>query len=268
MRPYLRKTPVFTEDFYSLSLVTEGDEVVEIGGKACRARRGMVLCSAPGEVWSFRGGITLKALNIAFDRQFLLDFFADSHFLEHFSYFSASKESPFMQLDDDLYSCILTLYKDMQHEIKAYKDKNLHLLRALLYQTLILLSRAEVRKPEEVSPHTASAPNRFVERFRVLVEDNFVSQSGTKFYADSLFITQNYLNKVIRQALGVPPKAYITARRMQEACQQLRYTMLSVQEIAQWLGFETATYFIRSFRKHIGKTPLEYRKEYQRSQEK
>ncbi|WP_373825225.1 helix-turn-helix domain-containing protein, partial [Bacteroides heparinolyticus] len=54
--------------------------------------------------------------------------------------------------------------------------------------------------------------------------------------------------------------AYIQEQRMQEACRQLRYTTLSVQEISEWLGYESATYFVRSFHKARGQTPLEYRK--------
>ena len=44
-----------------------------------------------------------------------------------------------------------------------------------------------------------------------------------------------------------------------KATELLRYTTLTVQEISAHLGFDTATYFVRLFRKHEGVTPLQYR---------
>ncbi|PJF01495.1 MULTISPECIES: helix-turn-helix domain-containing protein [Prevotella] len=48
----------------------------------------------------------------------------------------------------------------------------------------------------------------------------------------------------------------------------MQYTTLSVQEIAEWLGYESSTYFIRSFRKQTGMTPLQYRQEKNKYPEK
>ena len=46
----------------------------------------------------------------------------------------------------------------------------------------------------------------------------------------------------------------------EEACRRRRFTDTSVEEISETLGFETSTYFIRSFRKRYSVTPLQYRK--------
>ena len=38
------KTPTFTETFYSLTLVIDGDEAITLNGKNCIATRGTVIC--------------------------------------------------------------------------------------------------------------------------------------------------------------------------------------------------------------------------------
>ena len=48
-------------------------------------------------------------------------------------------------------------------------------------------------------------------------------------------------------------------RRRQEAKRLLRYTELSVLEIADKLEFETSTYFVRFFKKATCITPLQFR---------
>lgn len=260
MRPAIGRTPVFTETFYSVTLVVEGDEVVELNGRACRVGRGTVVCSVPGEVWRFRGTTTMEALNLVFEREFLLSFFADSHFLDRFAYFAADRESPFLHLDDALFTRLLALFRDMQQEINGRERQDQHILRAMLYEALMLLSRAEMMSPDEVACQGEAVLGRHVERFVQLVDEHYATEATAAYYAGRLSVTPNYLNKLVRRALGLSTKDYIQQRRMREATRLLAYTTLSVQEIADWLGYETSTYFVRSFRQRMGLTPLEYRR--------
>ena len=64
----------------------------------------------------------------------------------------------------------------------------------------------------------------------------------------------------IRRTLGKSAKEYIMDVVFEEACLRLRFTDTSVEEVSETLGFETSTYFIRSFGKRYGVTPLQYRK--------
>lgn len=261
MRADIKRTPVFTETFYSITLVIDGNERVEVNGEGCRLRRGLAICSIPGEVWNFPEGTTMTALNLVFEKDFLLSFFRDPHFLNQFGYLRADRPSPFLNLGEELYSRILALYREMRQEIIGREHKDQHILRAMLYETLMLLKRADIEIVSEQSGGGGMPLSRFVERFMQLVDDNYAAQHGTQFYAGELCITSNYLNKIVRQALGKSTKAYIESRIMRDACRQLRYTTLSVQEIARRLGYDTPTYFVRSFRKQMGMTPLEYRKQ-------
>lgn len=256
----IHETPVFTETFYSITLVKEGNEHIGVNGQYSDITHATVITSIPGEVWSFPENVSLKALNLVFEKEFLLSFFNDSHFLDQFEYLSADRHSPFLHLSDNLYQRIHTLYKEMQEEIIGRKEKDQHILRAMLYETLMLLNRADINTNTTEKNKSEMPASRYVEQFVKLVDDNFATQHGTEFYAGKLCITSNYLNKIIHRALGKSVKTYIEDRIMRDACRQLRYTMLSVQEISEWLGYESATYFVRTFRKHIGMTPLEYRK--------
>lgn len=268
MWPDIRRTPVFTETFHSITLVLEGNELVELNGQACRVGRGTVITSIPGEVWWFHDDTSMLALNLVFEKDFLLDFFRDSHFLDQFAYLAASRPSPFLQPDEQLFFRLEGLYREMQHEINDNTQRDLHLLRALLYETLMLLSRAKMDVVDTPKPFVRIAKSHYIERFEHMVEDHFTTAHSTEFYADQLCITPNYLNKITHQVLGISAKSYIQQRRMQEACRQLEYTTLSVQEIADKLGYESATYFVRSFGKFMGTTPIAYRNRKIKSPEK
>ncbi len=262
MKPDIHRTPVYRETFYSLLLITSGSEAVAINEHTATVGRGYVLTSIPGEVWAMCADSKLEALNLIFEEDFLLDFFSDTHFLDHFSYLQADRPSPFLILDDKLNDRLLQLYLDMQREIHR-PEQDQHILRAMLYEALMLLNRARFiednKKEEGADINVAVNHNQYIDSFRSLVEEHYKEEHGVSFYADRLFITTNYLNKLVRSSLGVSTKQYILGRIMQEACNLLHYTSLSVQDIAAQLHFETATYFTRIFYNYKKQTPLNYR---------
>lgn len=102
-------------------------------------------------------------------------------------------------------------------------------------------------------------PSRYADKFKSLVADHFRTAYSTEYYADRLFITPNYLDRLIRSTLGKSAKEYIMGVVFDESCRLLRFTDMTVEEISERLGFETSTYFIRSFGKRFSVTPLQYR---------
>ena len=262
MLPDIRRTPVFSMTFYNIMLVLDGVDVVAVNGRSRQMERGLIICSIPGEVWQFPADPQLKVLNLIFEKEFLLEFFNDPHFLDHFGYLQADRSTPFLKPDEPTFERILSLYQEMRGEITRHA-KDQHILRAMLYGTMMLLQRVpmvEAEVTETIGRTLTDVPvSRYVDDFVQLVSDHFREQHGTEFYADRLCITPNYLNKIVRQTLGKSAKTYILDQILAEACRLLRYTTLSVSDIASQLHFDTATYFVRIFGKHIGQTPLAYR---------
>ena len=213
MMPDIRRTLVFSETFYSITLVLEGSDVIAVNGKSRRLEKGLIICSIPGEVWSFEAEPQIEALNLIFEKEFLLSFFSDSHFLERFSYLQADRSSPFLMADEAAFERILTLYQEMRREITDYAQKDQHILRAMLYETMMLLQRVPMVDAEQVESVQRSLTDipvsRYVDDFVQLVKDHFREEHGTEFYADRLCITPNYLNKIVRQSLGKSAKTYI-----------------------------------------------------------
>lgn len=63
-----------------------------------------------------------------------------------------------------------------------------------------------------------------------------------------------------RQILGVPPSDFIIEQRLQSARLLLRDSTLTVDEIAESLGYSEVSYFSRQFKVKVGQAPLHYRK--------
>lgn len=243
---------VLRQSFYGVMLTTGGEGDVEVDGEPCVARRGLVACARPGDVCTVTDDRGLTSLELIFERDFVLSFFNDPHFLDGLSYFSSKRQSPYIMLDEALYNRIIGLYVEIQLEIAHARDR--HLLRAMLYETLMLLQKAS-----PVAERKRENNETRVARFQELVNEHFMTETSVDFYADILCVSTNYLNRIVRQTLGQSTKGYIQSRRMEEACHLLRYTSQSVTEIANRLNFDTPTYFVRAFTQATRQTPLRYR---------
>jgi AraC-like DNA-binding protein len=81
-------------------------------------------------------------------------------------------------------------------------------------------------------------------------------------YALEMNVSEKRLTNATTKTIGKSPKTIIDERVMLEAKRLLIHTNLSMKEIGYDLGFEDPTYFIKYFRKHTNKTPIEFRESY------
>lgn len=254
----IRRAPVHRETFYCIILITDGQEEVSVNGHKRSVQAGDVICSRPGEVWSWQPDPELEGLVLIFEELFLLSFFNDSLFLDRFAYLQPNRRSPFLQTDAALQERLHHLFSLMKAEIDDNQNKDQHILRAMLYETLMLLNRAE-SYDESGQPMNEIPVNRYVAGFVRAVATEYTERHDVEYYAAKLCITPNYLNKLVRQSLGTTAKLYIHKKLFDEVERLLVYTTLTVTEIAERLHFDSPSYFVRFFRKQTGITPLKYR---------
>ena len=244
---------VLRQSFYGVMLTTGGFGEVEVDGVSCSASKGLVAFARPGDVCTVKEDNGLTALELIFERDFLLSFFNDPHFIDSLPYFTHRRPSPYLMLDEAMYNKIVGLFVEIQIEIAH--DRSVHLLRALLYEVLVLLQRAV---PVE-SDVPISVESRVV-RFQELVNEYFATETGVNFYAEKLCVSPNYLNRIVQRTLGQSTKAYIQSRRIDEAKHLLMNSNLQIKGIADRLGFPEQFTFRKYFKTHTGISPSEYRK--------
>ena len=75
-------------------------------------------------------------------------------------------------------------------------------------------------------------------------------------------VSEKRLTNATARTFGKSPKTIIDERVTLEAKRLLIHTNLSIKEVGYDLGFEEPTNFIKYFRKHNNKTPIEFRESY------
>ena len=96
-------------------------------------------------------------------------------------------------------------------------------------------------------------------RFAETLERDFARHHDARHYADELRVPQPALSKALTRITGRGTKELITDRRMLEAARLLRFTDLTIGEIAFRAGFSDQLYFSRAFKRHHGEAPMAYR---------
>jgi len=96
--------------------------------------------------------------------------------------------------------------------------------------------------------------------FMDLIEVHFKSLKLPKDYAALLYITPNHLNAVTKEQLGYSAGELIRNRVLLEAKRLLVVKNYSIAEIAYELNFSDASYFTKFFKKAVGCTPEDFKK--------
>lgn len=97
--------------------------------------------------------------------------------------------------------------------------------------------------------------------FFILVREHFKDQHSVQFYADELCISRKYLTKVINKTMFKSPRDIIHQVLAVEARLLLKNSSANVNEVASQLNFSDQASFSKFFKKHVGKSPLEYKKD-------
>lgn len=132
------------------------------------------------------------------------------------------------------------------------------LLRSYMNILLSILNRSNrlVKESKEVR----TIKDKKILAFERLIEVHYKREKLPSFYANELFISVNYLNRICREKRGISSGAMIRKRVIIEAERLLYHTYNSISEILSELGFESTSYFSTFFKKYTGCTPEAFRK--------
>ena len=74
-------------------------------------------------------------------------------------------------------------------------------------------------------------------------------------------ITPNHLYRVFKKEVGVSVIEYINKKRIEESIKLIKATDLQIQIIAERVGINDISYFSKLFKKQVGKSPTQYKKD-------
>lgn len=80
--------------------------------------------------------------------------------------------------------------------------------------------------------------------------------------ADAVQLSIAYLSRLFKSEMGCTFNDYVSRRKVENAAKLVMYSEYTDAQISTLFAFSSQSYFIKQFRKYIGMTPKEYRKNY------
>jgi AraC family transcriptional regulator len=137
---------------------------------------------------------------------------------------------------------------------KLYSDSLAHALaiRYLLFGEHPQYQRAD----SAVSALPPCALKRVLER----IEHSFQSEVSLASLAEEAGYSRGHFLRMFRTSTGMTPHRYLLKRRIDRARSLLNRREISIIDVAAYCGFSSQAHLNQVFRKHLGVTPGDYRR--------
>lgn len=240
-------------DFYFILLVEKGSGAHEIDFVTHPVIDQSIFVVRPGQVHQ----LTLSKGSSGFMLQFNIDFYAAR---------SGNIDNPLRKLSSIKpgnlsYSSFEKIGMILNIIFQEYTQKEYRYKEAVMASLDILfieLFRQDLSQPITIPEAKLYALER-LETLQNLLENHIQSKKQVHEYAAMLNITPYQLNAITKTLLQKTGSELINDQIILEAKRLLIGTSSQVNQIADHLGYQDPSYFIRFFKKHTGQTPESFR---------
>lgn len=241
-------------DFYYCILLDKGEMELQVDFEKVLLTDHTLFLSYPGQIHQINSALMEKGWFVAFnpatlDEQLknILDQCLSQIILVPLS---LQQTISFSSLINHLYA----VYTNQEQLFRQTITQSM--VTALVYQLASAYLSAEQFNLKQYSARSIE----ITKTFKQILRRNFKSMKRPSAFAARMNISVSHLNDTVRYVTGFPVTYYIQQELMREAQRLLRYSDLTVKEIADSLGFEDSQYFNRLFSKVTGISPGAFRK--------
>ena len=159
---------------------------------------------------------------------------------------------------DQLYYLFEMIFTELKEQENGAEDFANQLTCALLTRVRQIIGQAG----EVSEQQSKEEANILGMRVKGYIDEHFRENITLQSISETMNCSKYYLSHVFKDMCGYSPMNYLIRRRIGEAQNLLIGTDLPLVEITWQLGYDTQSYFTSQFMKHVGMSPLVYRKKY------
>ncbi|WNS43165.1 helix-turn-helix domain-containing protein [Paenibacillus sp. MMS20-IR301] len=97
-----------------------------------------------------------------------------------------------------------------------------------------------------------------IESAKQYIETHLPDDLSLETVAARVFISPKYLSRLFKEEVGTTYTDYVTGRRMEQAKLLIENNNMTVEQVAETVGYGTTAYFIKRFKEMYGCTPGNY----------
>lgn len=252
---------VYNTDFFEIVLFKKGNGTLVLNQQKIDISENTILFISPFQKreWKLEPD-NLEFTVLAFQEDFLNDFFADKVFTYRLLYFYQLEYPLYMSATADSIAKYCEMLTEIKAELTATKPDSVHIIRSLLYYLLQKLNRQYAQQHQ--LPLNKNESN-YAFQFKQLLEINIKEKQRIEAYAQMLNISRVTLNKAVKENFNVTATHLLKQRLIFEIKNHLIHSGKTVAEIAYELHFSEPNHLMRFFKTQTGMTTTEFLEGYQ-----
>ena len=240
--------PLFRTDYNFLLFFLEGGGVQQVDNDILELNANDVLFIREGHLNAIKSiNPSTDGYYIYIDNLLISQIFTDKALLNRFT-FNPKHSVSKIEMEWLCQCCNLMI----NHKNNFIESKE---VEASLLKAIIL----KLAQTWTSGPSKSDRQSNIAMLFKELLYDNFMHTRDVNFYADSLAVSENYLNRCVNHVTNKPPKQHINEVVIYHSKVLLQDFSKDISQIAFELNFSDASYFGRLFKQLTKLTPSQYR---------
>lgn len=238
-------------DFFYMLALEKGSGSHEIDFTPYEVSGNTVFFMRPGQVHQLR----LKKGSTGYLVAFKADFYYP-HDKAAYQLLGQAGNMNHAHFDPGRFKKLLSVLAYIFEEYTGQQERYREMIKANLDILFIeLLRHSNKSLPDKANAYTQER----LEELSALLKAHISTHKQVSMYAEMLNLSAYQLNAITKETLGKTCSALINEYIILEAKRYLLATSNQVNQVADQLGYEDVSYFIRFFKKHTGYTPEAFR---------
>ena len=177
-------------------------------------------------------------------------------------FFTSQKEHPVFHLTENEVKELGAFYQLVEESVGIEDYFQNDIVKRLLAAYLYKLGSILYRHRPELQAEAAQPLKReeiLFKQFINLLAEHHCKERRVDFYADQLFLSPKHFSTVIKKVSGKTAGEWIDEYVILEIKTLLKYSPMSIQDVAYYMNFPNPSFFGKYFKHHTGMSPSEYK---------
>lgn len=243
---------------FEVLYIVKGNGICLIDLEKFEIKDNMILCLRPGQVRQFDINGDILGYRISFTELFFCMGEQEDDLMYQSAVIESIPRSACVALQDEITIDMKEILKKMIKEFDNDCLFRTEMLRRYLKIFLVHVARQFENSIEKIMQ---TRNIEMAQKFKALVDKNFIARKSVAEYAAMLCVTPNYLNTVVKKMTGYSARYHIRQRIVLEAKRKATHSGLCMKEIAYYLGFMDISHFSKYFKNATGSNFSDFKKE-------
>lgn len=252
---------LFNTDFFEIVFFKKGNGYLMLNHQKIEITDNSIIFISAFQKrqWHFESD-EIEFTVLAFQEDFLNDFFSDKLFTYRLLYFYQLEFSLTIAIAQEEMQRYCRLLTEIKEELVKTKADSVHIIRSLIYYLLQKLNRAYA---EKYNLSIEKNDNNYAFQFKKLIEIHIKEKQRINDYSELLNVSRITLNKAVKDQFNVTATHLLKQRLLIEIKNELIHSDKIIAEIAHELNFSEPNHLMRFFKTQTGITTSQFLSDYQ-----